>query len=122
TAGLNRGANQRPFFDGLLLDDSAAGTWLPVVMKDGKDVLFTSEAERAAFVPQIEVSHLMYNAVWGPKGKPDWASSGFFENNRSNPRILLHKPPTPNHHIYHITNTPTTRHQCCETLPDVRRV
>jgi len=118
TAGLNRGANQRPFFDGLLLDDSAAGTWLPVVMKDGKDVLFTSEAEKAAFVPQIEVSHLMYNAVWGPKGKPDWASSSFLENKRSNARILLDKGLGPKHRVYEIRSI---SHQGGETLPEGRR-
>src|SRR5262245_5802269 len=118
TAGLNRGANQRPFFDGLLLDDSAAGTWLPVVMKDGKDVLFTSEAEKAAFVPQIEGSHLMYNAVWGPKGKPDWASSSFLENKRSNARILLDKGLGPKHRVYEIRSI---SHQGGETLPEGRR-
>jgi hypothetical protein len=30
-----------------------------VVMKDGRDVLFTTAAGRAGFVPQIDVSHQM---------------------------------------------------------------
>ena len=42
TPGLNVGRDGKRFFDGLLLDDPAAGTWYPVVMKDGKDVLLTT--------------------------------------------------------------------------------
>jgi hypothetical protein len=118
TAGVNRSADQRPFFDGLLLDDSAAGTWIPVVMKDGKDVLFTTEAEKAAFVPQLEVSHLMYNAVWAPKGKPDWMSSSFLENKRTNARILLDKGLGPKHRVYEVRSI---SHQGGETLTDGRR-
>src|SRR5262245_3857531 len=118
TAGLNRGADQKPFFDGLLLDDSAAGTWLPVVMKDGKNVLFNTDAEKAAFVPQLEVSHLMYNAVWGPKGKPDWMSSSFLENKRRNARVLLDQGLGAKHRVYEVRSI---SHQGGETLPDGRR-
>ena len=42
-------------FDGIFVDDSGAGTWLPMIMKNGKDVLFTTEAEKAAMVPQLEM-------------------------------------------------------------------
>ena len=67
TAGLNKGRDGQPMFDGILADDGAAGGWLPVLMKDGKDVLLTTDADKAAFVPQIDISHQMYNNIWPSK-------------------------------------------------------
>jgi hypothetical protein len=88
--GLNVGRDGKPFFDGILADDPAAGTWYPVVMKDGKDVLLSSDAEKAAFVPQIDVAHQMYNNIWEPK-HPAWMSDSYLENKRNNARILRDK-------------------------------
>jgi hypothetical protein len=88
--GLNVGRDGKRFFDGILADDPAAGTWYPVVMKDGKDVLLSSDAEKAAFVPQIDVAHQMYNNIWEPK-HPAWMSDSYLENKRNNARILRDK-------------------------------
>jgi hypothetical protein len=88
--GLNVGRDGKRFFDGILADDPAAGTWYPVVMKDGKDVLFSTESEKAAFVPQIDVAHQMYNNIWEPK-HPAWMSDSYLENKRNNARILRDK-------------------------------
>jgi len=101
TPGLNVGEGGRPVFDGILADDGAAGGWLPVVMKDGRDVLFATEAERAAFVPQIDVSHQMYNNVWPPR-KPDWMSPSYLENKRNNARILRDKGLGSKHRMYEV--------------------
>jgi hypothetical protein len=90
TAGLNVGHDGKRFFDGLLNDDPAAGTWYPVIMKDGKDVLFADAAGKAAFVPMIDVAHQMYNNIWPPK-HPAWMSSSYLENKRNNARILRDK-------------------------------
>src|SRR5438270_249731 len=88
--GLNVGRDGKRFFDGILADDPAAGTWYPVVMKDGKDVLFGTDAEKAAFVPEIDVAHQMYNNIWEPK-HPAWMSDSYLENKRNNARILRDK-------------------------------
>jgi len=88
--GLNVGRDGKPFFDGILADDPAAGTWYPVVMKDGKDILFATDAEKAAFVPEIDVAHQMYNNIWEPK-HPAWMSDSYLENKRNNARILRDK-------------------------------
>jgi hypothetical protein len=90
TPGLNVGRDGKRFFDGLLDDDPAAGTWYPVVLKDGKDVLLTTAADKAAFVPQIDVAHQIYNNIWPPH-HPDWMSSSYLENKRNNARILRDK-------------------------------
>ncbi|HTM24418.1 MAG TPA: alpha/beta hydrolase domain-containing protein [Vicinamibacterales bacterium] len=113
TPGLNVGRDGRRFFDGLLLDDPAAGTWYPVVMKDGKDVLLTSAAEKAAFVPQIDVAHQMYNNIWPPQ-HPAWMSSSYLENKRNNARILRDKG-IANYRMYEVRGT---SHSGGESLPD----
>src|SRR5947207_6294637 len=98
--GLNVGRDGKRFFDGILADDPAAGTWYPVVMKDGKDVLLTTDAEKAAFVPQIDVAHQMYNNIWPPK-KPAWMSSSYLENKRNNARVLRDKK-VANYRMYEV--------------------
>ena len=113
TPGLNVGRDGKRFYDGLLLDDPAAGTWYPVVMKDGKDVLFTTAAEKAAFVPQIDVAHQMYNNIW-PPNHPDWMSSSYLENKRNNARILQSKG-IANYRMYEVRGT---SHSGGESLPD----
>jgi hypothetical protein len=88
--GLNAGRDGKRFFDGILADDPAAGTWYPVVMKEGKDVLLATDAEKAAFVPEIDIAHQMYNNIWEPK-HPAWMSDSFLENKRNNAGILRDK-------------------------------
>ena len=101
TAGLNRRADGKPFFDGFFVDDSAAGTWLPVVMKNGKDVLFTTDAERTAMVPQFEVAHQGYNNIW-PTKRPEWVSESYLENKRRNAKIMQDKGVDAKFRIYEV--------------------
>src|SRR5437773_2526969 len=114
--GLNVGRDGRRFFDGILADDPAAGTWYPVVMKDGKDVLFATEAEKSAFVPEIDVAHQMYNNIWLPK-KPAWMSSSYLENKRNNAKILRDKGITK----YRMYEVRSISHSGGENLPDGKR-
>jgi hypothetical protein len=116
-AGLNRRTGGRPFFDGILADDAATGLWLPVVMKDGRDVLFATEAERAAFVPQIDLTHQMYNAE-SPGEKAPWVSTNYLENKRLNARILRDKGLGAKHRMYEVRGI---SHSGGETLPEGRR-
>lgn len=92
TPGLNDGPDGQAVFDGFLLDDSATGLWLPVVMRDGKDVLFTTEEERAAFRPQVELPHQLYTKVWerAPDRVP-WVTRAYLVNKRLNAKILVDK-------------------------------
>jgi hypothetical protein len=101
TPGLNVGRDGKPFFDGFLNDDPAAGTWYPVVMKDGRDVLFATDADKAAFVPQLEVAHQMYNNIWPPR-HPAWMSSSYLENKRNNAKILRDKGLAPKYRMYEV--------------------
>ena len=101
TPGLNVGRDGKPAFDGFLPDDGAAGGWLPVVMKDGKDVLLVSDADKAAFLPQLDVSHQMYNNIWDHP-MPDFMSKSYLENKRNNARILRDKGLTSKHRMYEV--------------------
>jgi len=114
--GLNVGRDGKRFFDAVLADDPAAGTWYPVVMKDGKDVLFSTDAEKAAFVPEIDVAHQMYNNIWPPK-KPAWMSSSYLENKRNNAKILRDKGITK----YRMYEVRSISHSGGENLPDGKR-
>jgi len=87
---LNTDSKGKRIFDGFLVDDAAAGTWLPVVMHDGKDVLLQTDAEKQAFVPQLELGHQAYSAV-NDHDLPDFVTVGFLTNKYNNARILLEK-------------------------------
>ena len=116
TPGLNVGRDGKRYFDGLLDDDPAAGTWYPVVMKDGKDVLLTGAADKAAFVPQIDVAHQMYNNIWSPE-HPDWMTSSYLANKRNNARILRDKG-IANYRMYEVRSI---SHSGGETYPDGKK-
>lgn len=116
--GLNVRADGRPFFDGILADDGAAGGWLPVLYKDGQDVLFATEASKAAFVPQLDISHQNYNNIW-PSQKPAYMSSSYLENKRNNGRILRDKGLAPaRERMYEVRSI---SHSGGEAYPDGRR-
>lgn len=118
TPGLNVRADGKPFFHGIIADDAAAGTWLPVVMENGRDVLFAADPQRAAFVPQIDVSHQMYNNVWETGAKVDFMSTSYLENKRRNARILRDKGLGAKHRMYEVRGI---SHSGGESLPGGRK-
>lgn len=117
TPGLNLGKDGKPMFDGILADDGAAGGWLPVVMKVGRDVLFATNAEKAGFVPQLDVTHQMYNNIW-PSQRAEFMSPSYLENKRNNARVLRDKGLTPKHRMYEVRSI---SHSGGESLPEGRR-
>lgn len=117
TPGLNVGRDGKQMFDGVLADDGAAGGWLPVTMKDGKDVLLMTDADKAKFVHQIDVSHQMYNNIW-PSKKPEYMSSSYLANKRANAKILRDKGLSNKERMYEVRSI---SHSGGETLPDGRR-
>ena len=120
TPGLNADQQGRPIFDGYLLDDSATGLWLPVVMRDGKDVLFQSDEEKAMFRPQVELVHQMYTKIWdrAPE-RPSWVTMGYLGNKRLNAKILMDKGLGDRFRVYEIRSM---SHNGGEGLPPDNRV
>ncbi|HVL69732.1 MAG TPA: alpha/beta hydrolase domain-containing protein [Vicinamibacterales bacterium] len=117
TPGLNTRRDGQVLYDALLLDDAAAGGWLPVVMKDGRDVLFTTDAEKQRFVPQLDVTHQMYNNIW-PGQKPPYMSPSYLHNKRQNARLLREKGLGAKARMYEVRSI---SHSGGESLPDGRR-
>ena len=139
--GLNVGADGKRIIDGFLLDDPGAGLWLPIVMKNGRDVLFTDREElpwfvtddpqmakldpklfsgarhKDWFVPQIEINHLSYvNET--PDDPPAWASNNFLINKRLNAKAVRDKGLAAKHRSYELAGI---SHSGGEYLPEGRR-
>ncbi len=113
---LNRDADGSPIIDGMLADDPGAGLWLPVVVRDGKDVLLASAEDRARFVPAIEIVHLLYN---NERNDPviDGVSTNFLVNKRIRARMLREKGLTEKYRYYELRGI---SHSGGETLTDQR--
>ncbi len=111
--GLNVSSDGKHIIDGILADDAGSGEWEPIVMKNGKDVLFTPQedlpwfvTENASFavppnvfsgskhkdwfVPQIDISHQLYvNET--PDHGPSFVSNNFLWNKYLNTKYLKEK-------------------------------
>ena len=95
--GNNIGADGQPVIDGFINDDSGEGLFLPIVEKDGQDILLLTEQERQRFVKTIEIAHLLYGDVPGNTFRrdnanlPSWVAPVRIINKRNNARILKEK-------------------------------
>jgi hypothetical protein len=86
----NIGPDGDTIIDGLLVDDSGAGLYLPQVFRNGEDILFRTDADKKMFVPQLEVVHQLYlNDRADPV--PDWMSTSFQLNKYRNAQLIRDK-------------------------------
>ena len=135
--GVNVDTDGTHVIDGFILDDAAAGLWLPIVMKNGRDVLFTdqrsfpwfvTESPEMAkldpklfsgaqhkdwFVPEIEIVHLSY-----VNETPDDLPPGlehFLTNKRLNAKALIDKGLGAKHRSYELAGI---SHSGGENLPE----
>jgi hypothetical protein len=90
--GANVDEDGKPIFDGFLLDDAARGLWLPKLVVDNKDLLFTTDQDRKRFAKQIDITHMLY------AGEPE----DELQNKRENARLLLEKGLGAKHRAYEI--------------------
>ncbi len=86
----NIGADGRPIIDGILVDDSGAGLYLPQVFRNGEDILFKTDEDRKPFVPMLEVGHQIYLNDRGDP-VPGWVSTSFLINKYRNAQLLRDK-------------------------------
>ncbi|HXG52540.1 MAG TPA: alpha/beta hydrolase domain-containing protein [candidate division Zixibacteria bacterium] len=91
-AGANRDQQGNPVFDGFLLDDAGSGLWLPKLVIDGIDTLFTTDEDRRRFAKQIDITHALYAGETGD----------YLHNKRENARILRDKGLADRHRMYEI--------------------
>ena len=95
--GLNRRADGSPIFDGFIQDDSGGGLWLPKVVVNGEDILFTTADSRRQFVKQIDITHQAY----GPQVRSGLIIRTLW-NKRENTRLLKQKGLGDKHRMYEI--------------------
>jgi hypothetical protein len=113
----NSGEDGLPVIDGLLVDDSGAGLFLPQVFRNGKDILFSSDADRNAFVPMLEIGHQLYiNDRNDPV--PDWVSTNFLMNKYRNAQLLRDKGLSDKFRFYEVRGI---SHDGGEDLPNQQR-
>ena len=140
---LNVDTDGKHIIDGLLIDDAGSGLWEPVVMKDGKDILFTNEKCQDWFpsmlgksyttplafytqnnenhkdwvVPSIELAHQLYvNET--PDHPPAWVTTNFLANKRLNAKYLRDKGLTAKYRTYEVAGV---SHNGGEMLPEGKR-
>src|SRR5437773_7955567 len=75
-----------------MLDDAGGGLWLPKLIVDGKDVLFTTDIERQRFAKQIDITHMLYAGDTGD----------YLQNKRENARLLREKGLSAKHRLFEI--------------------
>ena len=90
--GANQDADGKPFFAGFLIDDAGSGLWLPKLITDNKDVLFTTDEDRRRFAKQIDITHMLYAGDTGD----------YLQNKRENARLLGEKGLSEKHRLYEI--------------------
>jgi hypothetical protein len=90
--GANAGPDGKAIFDGFLADDAGGGLWLPKLVVDGKDVLFTTDEERKKFAKQLDISHGLYVGD----------TEDYLPKKRENARLLRDKGLGGKHRMYEI--------------------
>ena len=90
--GANVDADGKPFFDGFLLDDAGGGLWLPKLVVNNKDTLFTTDQDRQRFTKQIDITHVLYAGE----------TEDYLQNKRENARLLREKGLAARHRMYEI--------------------
>jgi hypothetical protein len=96
---LNRDADGQETISGFIHDDPGGGLFLPMLVQNGKDVLYRTPEERATFVKSLTVSHQAYplvysNVVVGEfdlKHLPEGVSDTALTNKRSMAKMFKQK-------------------------------
>ena len=90
--GANADGDGKPVFDGFLIDDAGGGLWLPKLIVNNKDVLFTTDEDRKRFAKQIDITHMLYAGETGD----------YLQNKRENTLLLREKGLGAKHRMYEI--------------------
>jgi hypothetical protein len=61
---INKDADGRETINGFIDDDPGGGMFLPLLIKDGQDILYRTRESRAQFVKSIAIAHQAYPLVY----------------------------------------------------------
>lgn len=96
---VNREPNGKNTIDGFLAHDPGGGLYVPILMRNGQDVLFRTPEEKAKFVKTIEIAHQLYPAYYSEdtpwemelKTVPKFISPNYLANKRTGMRVFKEK-------------------------------
>jgi hypothetical protein len=89
--GINIDDDGTPIIDGIIVDDAGSGLWVPIAMKDGKDIVLQTDEQKRHFVPMIEISHLLYVNETHDDPPAYRGGNNFTANKRINAKTLIDK-------------------------------
>jgi hypothetical protein len=123
---LNKDEEGNPLIDGMIWDDPGGGMWLPVLLKDGKDILFRTPEDRARFVKTIEIAHQLYPGEFTTatpwemdlRNIPEFVSSNYLNNKRRGAKIFKDKGLDSKFRMYEVRGI---SHSGGETLENGKR-
>jgi hypothetical protein len=61
---INKDADGRDTISGFILDDPGGGLFLPILVKNGQDVLYRTRESKVQFVKSISIAHQAYPLVY----------------------------------------------------------
>jgi hypothetical protein len=119
----NKEADGSNLITGFLADDPGGGLFVPVLMKNGQDVLLRKQEEKAKFIKTIVVAHQAYPLAYTDEipGEmdlrqiPKWVSATALVNKRSTARMMREKGMDGGYRMYEVKSV---SHIGGENLPD----
>ena len=96
---LNRDPDGQETISGFIHDDPGGGLFLPILMKDGLDILYRTPEDRATFIKSLIVSHQAYPLVYSnvvvgefdAKHVPEGVSDTVLINKRNMAKLFKQK-------------------------------
>ena len=96
---VNKEPDGRNTIGGFLADDPGGGLYIPILMRNGQDVLFRTPEDNAQFVKTIEIAHQLYFGYYSRDNPwemefqtvPKWISPTYLANKRTAARVFKEK-------------------------------
>jgi len=96
---LNRDADGRETISGFIHDDHGGGLFLPILERDGKDILYREPQDKANFIKSLVISHQAYPLVYSnvvvgefdAKQVPEGVSDNVLANKRTMAKLFKEK-------------------------------
>ena len=118
--------NGKHTVDGILADDPGGGFYVPILMKNGQDVLFRTPEEKAKFVKTFSIAHQLYPNFYSVDQPwqmelatvPSYVSPSYLENKRTAARVFREKNMMSGFRMYEIKGI---SHSSGDTSPESGR-
>ena len=123
---FNKEPDGKRLIDGFLDDDPGGGLFVPILMKNGQDVLFRTPEEKAKFTKTIVVAHQAYPLTYDEENPgemdhkeiPRFISPVALDNKRTIARVMKEKAMGGGFRMYEVRGV---SHVGGESLPNGKR-